>query len=201
MVTVGITGGIGSGKTTVCNIWQSLGAYILNADDLAKRIMVEDPEVKRQLIETFGPDSYRSDGSLNREYLADEAFVRGRVEELNAIVHPRIPEKAGEIIRQAREEGYRVFVYEAALLLENLEPGQLDLIVLVLADRNKRLERVQKRDEANEEDILERMDKQQNFEDLTHLADFVIDNNGTPEKLERKAKKLYRNFLDLGKNG
>ena len=200
MVTVGVTGGIGSGKTTVCRIWQSLGAFTLNADDLAKRIMVENADVKREIQETFGEESYRPDGSLNRGYLAEKAFGEGRVEELNAIVHPRIPGRTREIMERARSEGYPVFVYEAALLLENLQPGQLDYVVLVLANRNKRLERVVQRDDANREAILERMEKQQEFEELTHLADFTIRNDGSRAELEEKAKALYQTFLEKKKN-
>lgn len=200
MVTVGITGGIGSGKTTVCNIWKSLGAYILNADDLAKRIMVENADIREQIRETFGEKSYRVDGSLNRDYLADQAFGRGRVKELNAIVHPEIPAKSEEIMEQARNEGYKVFVYEAALLLENLQPGRLDFIVLVKADRDKRLKRVTARDDADEEEILERMDKQQDFGELTHLADIVITNNGTLDELEQKARNTFQTFLSRVKD-
>ena len=173
---------------------------MLNADDLAKRIMVDDPEVREEIRQTFGPESYRADGSLNREFLAEEAFERGRVKELNAIVHPRIPARSMQIMDQARREGHEVFVYEAALLLQNMESRPFDAIVLVLADKEKRLERVKERDNADEEEILGRMEKQQDFRELTHLADHVIENNGTPQELEQKAKELYKTFLEMDKN-
>lgn len=195
MVKVGITGGIGSGKTAVCDIWQSLGAYVLNADDLAKKIMAEDEGVRRQITHIFGEQSYRSDGSLNRAYLAEQAFGKSRVEELNAIVHPKIPAKSMEIIDQAGREGYNVFVYEAALLFGNLTPGFLDYVVLVLAGKQERLERVAARDGVEEGQVLERMSKQQDFEKLTHLADFVIENNGTRNMLKQKATQLFHKFL------
>lgn len=195
MVTVGITGGIGSGKTTVCEIWSELGAYVLNADDLAKQVMVEDPEVKEQLVDTFGEDSFEDDGALNRQHLASEAFEKGRVQELNAIVHPKLPEAAFQKIEKARDEGYKVFVYEAALLLENLEPGDLDYMVLVLADEDRRVQRVQQRDDSTASAIKQRMNKQRDFEKATGRVDYVIRNNGALEELRKKAELIYQNFL------
>ncbi len=195
MVRIGVTGGIGSGKTVLCNVFQKHGAYILNADDLAKRIMVEDPAVKQGLKETFGADSYYDDGRLNREYLAEQAFQNNRVEELNRIVHPRILPYAEEIMQKAESEGYKVFVYEAALLLQNLRPDHLDYVILMLADKEKRIQRVQERDGVNKELVVDRMQHQQNFEKLTHLADFVIENNGTLEELEEKAERVYYDIL------
>lgn len=195
MISVGITGGIGSGKTTVCNIWEKLGAFVLNADHLAKKVMVEDKEVVSQIKDTFGNESYLPGGQLNREYLATEAFQKGRVKELNAIVHPKIPDKSREMKESARQDGYKLFVYEAALLFENFRPDFLDFIVLVLADQQNRINRVQKRDETSKQDVLDRMEKQQDFEKYVNLADFVIYNNDSLEALERRAKGLYQKLL------
>ncbi len=192
MVCVGITGGIGSGKSTVVDIWESLGAFVLNADNLAKNIMVNNEEIRRQIIEVFGEESYYEDGSLNRVHLADQAFRKGRVEELNDIVHPYIPEEVAKVINYAEKEGTEVFVFEAALLLQGVRPGYLDLIVLVLADEEKRVERVRERDGVAEELVYDRIDKQQNFDELTDRADIVIHNNGSLDELKRQATRIYR---------
>ncbi|HEX6982186.1 MAG TPA: dephospho-CoA kinase [Balneolaceae bacterium] len=197
MITVGITGGIGSGKSTVCKIWAELGAYVLNADDFAKKVMVENQKAREELTKVFGEESFRGDGSLNREHLAIEAFQKGRVKELNAIVHPKLPEATLAEMEKAKQNGHDVFVYEAALLLENLKSYQFDYIVLVLADKKHRLERVQARDKSSPEKIRQRMNKQRNFEESGELADFVIHNNGTLAELEKKSKELYQNFLTL----
>lgn len=195
MVKVGITGGIGSGKTEVCKIWESFGAYILNADDLAKSLMVEDEGIKKELLETFGPDTYRDDGGLNRPYLADQAFYRGRVEELNRIVHPRIPPAVRAKMEEVENKEYEVFVLEAALLLQGLDPENLDFVVLVLADKEKRIHRVQKRDRVEKDLVIDRMKNQQNFNKLEGRADIIIENNGTLKQLERKAESIYQLFL------
>lgn len=195
MVKVGITGGIGSGKTEVCNVWESLGAYILNADDLAKYLMVENEGIKRELLATFGPESYLDDGSLNRSFLADQAFNKGRVDELNLIVHPRIPPAVRKKMEHAESRGYDVFVLEAALLLQGLDPKNLDYVVIVLADEEIRVERVKKRDKVDTDLVIDRIINQQDFEQLTDQADFVIENNGSLSQLRRKAKGLYDKFL------
>lgn len=196
MVKVGITGGIGSGKSTVCNVWERLGAYVINADALAKKIMTTDELVKKEIINVFGPESYHPDGRLNRKFLAKEAFEKDRVNELNAIVHPRVPLKVASLMENAADQGYNVVVYEAALLLQNLRPDHLDHIVLVLAPEEKRTEWVKKRDEVSKEHVLERIEKQQNFDELTHLADTIIHNDGTLEELKQKAEVLYRKFVN-----
>lgn len=195
MKTVGLTGGIGSGKTTVAGIWKHLGAQVLFADDLAKDLMQTDPDLKEQLIAVFGPDTFAPDGSLNKKYLISEAFQKNRVEELNAVVHPAIRKKTEELIRKAEREGTQLFVYEAAILLNEGRPDYVDHVVLVISDRKKRVKRVLKRDNVKEEDVVDRMSKQPDFEHLTHLADDIIENNGTLHELEKAASDLYQKLI------
>lgn len=195
MVRVGITGGIGSGKSTICDVWQSHGAYIINADELAKNLMIEKEAIVADIVETFGEKSYHKDGSLNRKFLAQKAFGEGRVDELNAIVHPHIPAAVEALMEEAGQKGCPVAVYEAALLFENLRPAWLDHVVLVLADRRKRLEWVKRRDGVGEQPVMDRMEKQQNFEEFRGRADIVIENNGTIQELKEKAKAVYDGFV------
>jgi dephospho-CoA kinase len=194
MKKIGITGGIGSGKSTVCQVWQNEGAYVINADDLAKELMTNNEPIRQLLLDTFGQQTYHPDGSLNRTYLAEQAFEKGRVEQLNAIVHPHIPAEVSRLMENADKQGVDVAVYEAALLLQNLRPDHLDCVVLVLADEERRLEWVQERDQTDREQVLDRIEKQQNFEELTHRADFVIKNDDSLEALKNKADILYHKF-------
>src|SRR6056297_978021 len=117
MVIAGVTGGIGSGKTTVCREWEQLGAYVFYADDEAKKLMVSSKDVVQQIRDTFGEKSYHEDGSLNKSHLIREAFDAGRVEELNRIVHPAVGKSFEKACKIAQKEGYKVAVKEAALLL------------------------------------------------------------------------------------
>ena len=192
MVRVGITGGIGSGKSTVCEIWRTLGAYVLYADDLAKELMVSDDTLRSQIIDTFGESAYHSDGSLNRAYLSKEAFEKGRVEVLNQLVHPRVHEQTKQEMDKAEELGYRFFVKEAALLLKEGRPDQLDVVCIVLAPKKSRIKRVMERDQATRAEVEARMAKQQDFEALLPLADYHLRNDGSAEKLHKKAKLLYK---------
>jgi dephospho-CoA kinase len=196
MIKIGLTGGIGSGKTTVCKIWQKCGAYVINADDLAKQVMASNSVVKQKLVETFGEGAYHSDGSLNREHLAEQAFEKGRVDELNEIVHPHIPREVEMVMQEAEAQGYPMLIYEAILLLKGLENYQLDFIVMVLADRQKRLRWVQQRDGRPAESIINRMNIQPDFASLTGSADFIIHNDGSFSDLEQNASNLYYKILN-----
>ncbi|HBX67537.1 MAG TPA: dephospho-CoA kinase, partial [Balneolaceae bacterium] len=141
MIKVGITGGIGSGKTTFCKEWEKLGAYVLYADDFAKQLMQEDPKLQQKITKVFGDESYDSEGNLNRPYLAKEAFEKGRVEELNELVHPVLWERAEELANKKEQEGVEVFAKEAAILLQNGRPKDLDFVIIVMADQEQRIER------------------------------------------------------------
>ena len=198
MIRVGITGGIGSGKTTFCKVWEELGAFVLYADDFAKDLMVSDSEVIAQIKKTFGEGSYNTDGTLNRKYLADEAFANGRVQELNDIVHPALWEKAEELAAQKDKEGVEVFAKEAAILLQNGRPEDLDAVILLLADDDLRKERVIERDNTDADKVEDRMNKQQDFEELAHLCDYIVTNDGSIEDLKSKASDLYNLVNQIG---
>ncbi len=192
MIKVGVTGAIGSGKTTVCRIWEQLGAAIYFADDEAKKLMVTDEKIRASLTQTFGPDTYTSDGSLNKPHLIREAFEKGRVAELNAIVHPAVAAGFVTFCRKSEKQGVSVVVKEAALLLNNGRPKNLDIIVIVESDRNERLKRVVNRDSVDDSKFNDRDEKQPDFERLHHLADEILLNNGTLEELEEKSSKLFK---------
>lgn len=191
MIKVGVTGGIGSGKTTFCKKWEELGAFVLYADDFAKELMVTDQELITSVKKTFGDEAYYEDGSLNREYLAQQAFEKGRVEELNAIVHPVLWQRVDELANQKEKEGIEVFVKEAAILLQHGRPENLNYVILLLADEEVRVQRSVQRDQSDPKKVKDRILKQTNFKTKRSEADFIIENNGSLEELEMKAQEVF----------
>ena len=196
MIVAGVTGGIGSGKSTLCKVWDDMGAKVVYADDLAKQLMVEDRSVKKRLVKLFGEETYTQDGALNKEHLIEEAFLKGRVEELNRVVHPAVRDKFQEIIENSKKADVEVLVKEAALLLNNGRPEELDAVILVISSKSDQIKRVQERDSVGEKNVLDRMNKQPDFESLKSYADYVINNDGTLDEFKLKSKELYLKVLE-----
>jgi dephospho-CoA kinase len=192
MIVAGVTGGIGSGKSTFCREWEELGARVIYADDLAKEIMVSDPGLKQALRNTFGDETYNSDGSLNKPHLIREAFEKNRVDELNAIVHPAMRRAFSEICKEAESEGIELIVKEAAVLLNEGRPDGLDLVIIITAPEEERIRRVTERDRVSDREVKARLKKQPDFSELAHLADYVVVNDGSADELKEKARALYR---------
>lgn len=198
MIKAGLTGGIGSGKTTVARHWEALGAFVIYADSLAKELMVSDMKLKEQIVSVFGRQSYNKDGSLNRGYLTEQAFAAGRVEELNRLVHPVVYKKTVELMHKAEEDGFPVVVKEAALLLKNGRPENLDYIVVVTAPEDERIRRVSKRDQVSAEEVRNRIRNQQSEEYMLGFSDYVIDNSKDAVDLKEEAGRIYSLLLKKG---
>jgi len=195
MIVAGITGGIGSGKSTVCREWEKLGADIFYADNEAKQLMVSDEFVKNELRRVFGDETYHKDGSLNKPHLISEAFEKGRVKELNRIVHPAVARHFQAVCKKAESEGANLIVKEAALLLNNGRPEGMDVVVIVISDKKKRLQRVAERDNISPQKVRERDANQPDFKNLLHLADIVIENNGTLTELKNRSIEVYHQII------
>lgn len=176
---IGITGGIGSGKTTVCRIFETLGIPVYYADDRAKALMVENPDLIKRIKELFGEAAYLPDGSLNRAYIADIAFHNPlKLNELNAAVHPAVW-LDGEAWHNAQTHAPYT-LKEAALLFESGGNLLLDKIITVVAPEETRIERVLLRGGGTlkRSDIEARIAKQLPDEEKVKKSDFVIQNDG-----------------------
>lgn len=192
MKTLGVTGGIGSGKTTVCGFLEEKGARVFYADVEAKRLMQEDETVKDAIIEAFGADTYRDDGSLNRPYLAGRVFSNDeQLDRLNGIVHPHVFEAFDDAAARAEEEGLELLVHDAALIFEAGGERHLDAVAAVVAPEEDRIARVVERDDVSPEQVRARMDNQLPQDELRRRADYVIENDGTLEDLRQKSVELY----------
>ena len=175
-ISVGITGGIGSGKTYVCRILESMGYPVFYSDEVAKKIIANSPEAISALKNLFGDEAYTSSGELNRTYLANAIFNNAELRaQMNDIVHPLV-RKAFE--NWVTEQDQKIVFNEAAILFETGGYKRFDYNVLVAADESIRIERIKKRDGSTEEDIRARMNSQWPDEKKAKLADFVIKNDG-----------------------
>jgi dephospho-CoA kinase len=191
MLRIGLTGGIGTGKTTVANIFKVLGIPVFDADTVAKQLMENDLQLREQLIAQFGPTSFQ-DGKLNRAYLASIVFKDPyQLAVLNAMVHP-LSLKAAEDWMKLQTAPY--VIKEAALIFEAGAAAGLDLIIGVTAPTALRIQRVMQRDGISREAVLERMDKQIDESIKMRLCDFVIQNDNQ-HLLTTQVLDLHKRFI------
>lgn len=174
---IGITGGIGSGKTTVCKIFETLEIPVYYADERAKWLMANDPELKQAIKDTFGTDTYDADGNLDRQHLASIVFNDpDKLQQLNALVHPAVARDSEAWNEQQSGEPYTL--REAALIYEAGIDQQLDYVIVVTAPVETRIQRVVQRDQTTREAVESRMNKQMPEKEKVKRADFVIYNDG-----------------------
>jgi dephospho-CoA kinase len=176
MLTVGITGGIGSGKSTVCRVFSVLGIPVFQADNVARKLQDEDLRIKNELMVLFGNEIYFENGLLNRKKLAQIIFNNKKdLESVNKLIHPAVRLEFENWKKQMSEFPY--ILYEAAILFETGNSYNFDFNILVVADEKERIERVMKRDKVTAEAILQRMNNQMKDSDKMKLANFIIENN------------------------
>jgi dephospho-CoA kinase len=196
MLKIGITGGIGSGKTTVCRVFETLGIPVFNADTEAKLLMTTDLTLVAGIKQAFGPESYHEDGTLNNRYLAGIVFNRQEaLEKLNALVHPAVFNAFGGWVKQSPASVPYV-LKEAALLFESGSYRLCDKNVLVTAPMALKLSRVRQRDKISEAEVMARMEKQFTDEQKQPYADYIITNDGH-EAIILQVIALHEQFLKL----
>ena len=192
MFKLGLTGGIGSGKTLVCQVFEKLGVPVYYADTAARELMNRDAELMAGIAKMFGDQVYGRDG-LNRQYVADSVFGdHERLSGLNKLVHPAV---RSDFIRwSALQTGSPYVIEEAAILFESGASKEMNLSALVYAPEEIRISRVMKRDGVQREAVLKRMGHQLSDEELMEMADHVLINDGTqmllPQVIELHNKIL-----------
>lgn len=191
MLKIGITGGIGSGKSYICSKFEQLGVPVYNADERAKYLMQNDEEVKNKLIESFGTEIFENN-TLNRKFLASLVFNnKEALQTLNSIVHPAVEKDTENWLKLHQNKPF--VVKEAALLFETGSYQKLDKTILVSADEDLRVARVMERDKVSREDVEARVKNQMDELDKMTLADYIINNDGNREidKLVLKLNQLF----------
>lgn len=196
MLRIGLTGGIGSGKSVVRDLLARKGAGVFDADQVARSLMEKDPAVKDALEKVLGPMAWLEDGTLNKPYIAKRIFGDAAIRNaVNGIVHPAVHHAFEQEARAAEERGVPVYVREAALLPRPEHRALLDRLVAVVAPRAQRLQRVLKRDELTMSDVEDRMRAQPDDEHYAAVADDIIRNDGTLEELEERVDQLWSTWF------
>lgn len=174
MLRIGITGGMGSGKSVVSKVFSLLDIPVYNADTEAKKLMEEDPQLKKQISNLFGSNAYEN-GKLNRSCISQQAFANPeKLKQLNAVVHPAVIAH-GEHWMRCQNAPYAI--KEAALIFESGSNKQLDFVIGVWCPESLRLKRILKRDKITLDMALARINKQMDEKEKMNLCDFVITND------------------------
>ncbi len=197
IMIIGLTGSYGSGKTTVAEMFQTLGARIIDADIIARDIVEPSLPAYHDIVEEFGKEVVCDDGTLNRrkirEIIFNDAEKRKR---LNQITHPRIRQEEYALLEKWKHEP--LVVFNVALLFENNLAPRVDVTVVVTVSDEKRIERLKKRDNRGADSIRKVLDAQMPEHEKIKRADFIIDNNGTFEETFHQVRSLAQQFAAQG---
>ena len=179
MKLVGLTGGIGSGKTTVAGIFETLGIPVYNSDLRAKALMQENESLRADIGKLFGEITFLPDGSLNRKGIAEIVFRDPSIlQQLNAIVHPAVNQDLVRWTQEEKQSASPYLIQESAILFEENLTARHAAVILVAADKDLRIQRVADRDGVTREQVLQRMENQWPDEKKIPQADYVIYNDG-----------------------
>lgn len=200
MKIIGLTGGIGSGKSTVARILQEHGFPIVDADLIAREIVEPGQPALAELAKEFGEDILNADGSLDRGLLASRAFTtKDTTQRLNDITHPRINQRTQELFDEAREDGAEAVIYDMPLLIDKGLHKDMDATIVVHAAEHVRLERLTTKRGLDVDDVRRRINAQIDDETRKQHADILLDNNGTEEDLTQQIAQAVDKIKQLTK--
>ena len=194
MLIVGLTGGVASGKTAVSRVLREEGAYIIDADQIARELVLPHKPAWNELVRAFGKEILQEDGSIHRRKLADKVFTDPEQRKvLNQILHPRIKE---EMDRRTKEIGQKdpeaIVVIDAPLLVELGVYRKVDQLIVITSTQMQQMERLKERDGRSPEEALRLFSSQMPVEEKVKLADFVIRNEGSLEETKKRAKEVFK---------
>ena len=193
MKRIGLTGGIGSGKSTVAQLFELIGIPVYSADQRARKLMLENAALRQEIRELLGEEAYHEDGNLNRKWIASQVFAdKELLAQLNGLVHPAVFRDFEDWAEQHKDQdGVPYVLKEAAILFESGGDLQLDKIIFVSAPEQIRIERVMRRDGVDRASVAARMKNQSNESVLIPRSDFVIFNDGNAS-LIRQVLEIHR---------
>lgn len=194
---VAVTGSIGSGKSTFCNFITEAGFNVIKVDDISKKILKEDEDVRKKVIREFGKDSFINK-EINKKFLAEKIFSDAiNVARINSILHPKVKREVEQLIQEELKKNHLVFV-EAALIYEAEMENMFDYVVLITAVSSVREKRIVTSGKLNNEEFRKRDENQIKDEEKKKRADFIFENNGNTKELKQKANLLIKILEGLG---
>jgi dephospho-CoA kinase len=193
---VGLTGGIGTGKSTVARVFAEQGVPVVDADQVAREVVEPGTEGLAEVVRTFGSEVLDAEGRLDRGKLAQHVFSDSAArKKLEAILHPRIAQRSMERIAEHASRGCPYAIYEAALLVENGSYRIMNALVVVTASEAAQIERVRVRDGLDEREARARLAAQLPMAEKVRVADYVIENDGTLDGLTARTLDVHRALL------
>ena len=198
MLKIGITGGIGSGKSTVSSFFSVLGVPVYDSDKRAKYLMQHDNSIIGTIKKEFGERSYLNN-QLNRSYIAEIVFKNeSKLKQLNSIIHPAVRTDFNNWLSQ--NSNAKFVIKEAAIMIESGAYKEMDKLIVVNAKRDQKIKRIKKRDHLSLEDIENRIQNQLSDEIRNQYADFIIENNSGKMELKQQVLSIYNKLIDQPKN-
>ncbi len=189
---IGLTGGIATGKSTVSKMLTELGAFVIDADAVAREIVEPGTPALAEIAAVFGEEVIDDEGRLDRGALGEIIFAEDDARaRLNRITHPRIARRMMETAKEAGERGFQWVVYDAALIVENNIHEALAGLIVVMCSPQTQLDRLMKRDELTQEQARSRIESQMPLSEKVAVADWVIDNDGSLETTRRQVRELF----------
>ena len=197
MLKIGLTGGIGSGKSSVSKLFQEWGTYVFDADSVAKEVLEKNQTAQNEIISEFGTDILNKKNKIEKAKLARIAFQDENSQlRLNTIIHPYIFSEIDKEFDKVLQDGnYELFCVDAALIYESGADTHMDYLIVVISDLKLRIERVMKRGGLSREELLKRIELQWTDDEKVSMADFVIHNNGSEKDLCQECKEVYEKIV------
>jgi dephospho-CoA kinase len=199
MLIVGLTGGVASGKTAVSEVLEEEGAYIIDADQIARELVQPHEPAWNELVRTFGKEILQGNGSIDRKKLSEMVFVNPDQRKLlNQILHPLITEEIERRIREiAQKDPGAIAVIDAPLLIEVGYHRKMERLIVVISTQTEQIERLKERDGINSEEALRILSSQMSLEEKAKFADFVIRNEGSVAETRKTTKEVFQEIKKI----
>ena len=194
MLIVGLTGGVASGKSVVSRILKEEGAYLIDADQIARELVQPRTSAWEELVKVFGKEILQKDGSIHRKQLAAKVFSDPKQRDLlNRTLHPRIKEEMGRRLKAiGQKDPEAIVVIDAPLLVETGDHREMDKVIVVISTEAQQIARLREREGMDQEEARRIMASQIATEEKVKVADFVIRNEGSLEETERRAREVFQ---------